>query len=404
MRFVVILSLLFCINEIFGGIKQGEWRWRNDDDSESDATPIAAVNTPFTLDNYNNIRLRVEVYNDDLVTKDGIIALFYSTSSSAGSGTWTQITTNASTNAFALSLSNNFADEDAASSDLLSETLGNSRSSNGKMYETSDTQSISVLDSTSEEHEYCIKATLNAATSTQYYFAIRFFSGSSVLKGYSTLPSLTTGGALPVELTYFTAKIKKGKVSLSWETATEVNNYGFEIQRTTPGFVTSSFGRREMGGDDLHFLHSTNDSWETLAFIKGHGNSNSPKYYSFIDKDAPSGELQYRLKQIDFDGTFEYSDIVEITNNINYEFDLSQNYPNPFNPYTNIEFTLPQAGLVTLNIYNTLGEKVAELLNVNLEAGFRTVPFNAGSLPSGVYIYRIEAGSFVQSKKMQLLK
>ncbi|MCH7774357.1 MAG: T9SS type A sorting domain-containing protein, partial [Bacteroidetes bacterium] len=188
--------------------------------------------------------------------------------------------------------------------------------------------------------------------------------------------------ALPVELTSFTASVKNNQVLLKWETETEVNNYGFDIERT-----------------------KDNSDWLTIGFVEGHGNSNSPKQYNFIDTDInQSGTYYYRLKQIDNDGTYEYSDVVSVEVGVPNNFFLSQNYPNPFNPETRIDFTLPQKQLVFIRVYNTLGERVTELVSEEREAGSYSVIFDASKLPSGVYIYRLQTPGFTDNKKMTLLK
>jgi len=190
---------------------------------------------------------------------------------------------------------------------------------------------------------------------------------------------------VPVELTSFTANVRENKVMLEWETATEVNNYGFEIERQ----VSSS---------------KAAGNWEMIKFVEGHGNSNSPKQYSFTDKNLIGGSLfKYRLKQIDNDGTYEYSDEIEVEL-IPVEFALYQNYPNPFNPSTKIRYQLPQESKVIIKIYDILGSEVITLLNEKKEPGVYEVEFNAAHLSSGTYIYRIIAGSFVETKKMVLLK
>ncbi len=190
----------------------------------------------------------------------------------------------------------------------------------------------------------------------------------------------TLASPLPVELVSFTVSSTSSAIVLSWTTATEVNNYGFEVQRTLSGI----------------------EAWETIGFVEGHGNSSSPKEYSFIDSDKFSGTAKYRLKQVNIDGSTEYSEVVEVEGNLSYK--LSQNHPNPFNPTTQITFTTPQAGLVKLNVYNVLGEVVAELINKNIEAGLHQYQFNANNLPSGIYFYSISINGFTEVKKMNLIK
>ncbi len=201
-----------------------------------------------------------------------------------------------------------------------------------------------------------------------------------VLYNYALTPAevLALGDVpLPVELTSFTALLSGDAVILNWETATEVNNYGFEIEAST----------------------SSATGWKTIGFVSGHGNSNSPNSYSFT---AIDGAKYYRLKQIDTDGRFEYSSVVGVEGSLSYK--LSQNHPNPFNPTTVINFSIPESGLVTVKVYNALGQEVAELLNEVKTAGSYAVNFNGSNLSSGMYIYKISAGSFSATRKMMLLK
>ncbi|MBW1898138.1 MAG: T9SS type A sorting domain-containing protein [Deltaproteobacteria bacterium] len=186
---------------------------------------------------------------------------------------------------------------------------------------------------------------------------------------------------VPVELNSFTAIVKNNQVKLEWVTETEVNNYGFEVERSV-----------------------AEDEWEMLKFIEGHGNSNSPKTYSYTDKSLNGGtKFKYRLKQIDTDGKYEYSEEIEV-NIVPTIFALYQNYPNPFNPVTTIRYQLPKETKVVLKIYDILGAEVMVLVKENREAGVYEVNLNAQSLASGTYIYRIIAGEFVETKKMILLK
>jgi hypothetical protein len=186
---------------------------------------------------------------------------------------------------------------------------------------------------------------------------------------------------LPVELAFFSARVLENSVKLNWKTETEVSNYGFEILR-----------------------QAQDEEWNIIGFVEGYGNSNSPKDYSFIDQNVSDGKYSYRLKQIDTDGQFEYSKVIEADLGSPTKFELSQNYPNPFNPTTTIKYSLPQSGNVKLTVYNLLGEQVAELVNGFIEAGIHTINFSAGNFNSGVYIFKIEANGFVQSRKMTLIK
>ena len=193
---------------------------------------------------------------------------------------------------------------------------------------------------------------------------------------------------VPVELISFKAKAEKNKVILSWNTATETNNYGFEIERKVR--KASSFS----------------DRWEKIGFIYGNGNSNSPKEYSFIDETFKAGTVSYRLKQIDNDGSFSYSPVVKVDIYVPKEFSLKQNYPNPFNPKTTISFTLEEAGFTSLKIYNALGQELMTLLsNEYLEAGeYHRVEFDGSKLSSGMYLAKLWSGNKVEMKKMLLIK
>lgn len=187
---------------------------------------------------------------------------------------------------------------------------------------------------------------------------------------------------LPVELTTFSASIFEESVELIWETVTEINNYGFEIERKIK-----------------------EGEWNKLDFVNGHGNSNSPKYYSFLDNSIEgSGNYYYRLKQIDIDGTYEYSEIVEANLGVPNKFELNQNFPNPFNPTTSIQFNLPQESDAKLSVFNVLGEEVVELINNKISAGYHSIQFDGAELNSGIYFYKLESKDFTQIRKMMLIK
>jgi Secretion system C-terminal sorting domain len=197
---------------------------------------------------------------------------------------------------------------------------------------------------------------------------------------------------LPVELTSFSAAIVDYYVSLIWQTATEVNNYGFEIlRRSTPQ-------------NDSHSEQSEETDWTKIGFVPGHGNSNSPKEYSFMDKPTDGSQFKYRLKQIDIDGKFEYSPEVEVVFEILQDFEIKQNYPNPFNPTTKITYSIPQKANVQIIIYNLLGMEVATLVNEIKNAGKYEAEFDASQLSSGIYLYKIISANYFETKKMLLLK
>jgi hypothetical protein len=189
---------------------------------------------------------------------------------------------------------------------------------------------------------------------------ITFTDASSTVEDISTIVEMTFdasilggGSPLPVELVSFTAVLNENKVTLLWTTATEVDNYGFEIQRSTVIPVLSNDGDWNL------------TNWKRIGFIEGYGNSNSPKEYSFTDYEASSGIVEYRLKQIDTDGSFEYSNVIFIELGVPTEYELSQNYPNPFNPTTKISYKLPMDGFVTIMVYNIQGKVIAVLVDEN---------------------------------------
>jgi len=191
---------------------------------------------------------------------------------------------------------------------------------------------------------------------------------------------------LPVELASFTSFVDKSKVILHWITATEVNNFGFEVEK--------AIRNEELGIRN----------WTKIGFVQGNGNSNSPKEYSYTDRTTTTGKYVYRLKQIDNDGKYEYSKEVEADLGMPTEFSLQQNYPNPFNPETVINYQMPVSGKVSLKVFDILGREVATLVDEVKEAGTYNVSFNGKVFASGTYIYRFQAGNYIKINKMILMK
>ena len=192
---------------------------------------------------------------------------------------------------------------------------------------------------------------------------------------------------LPVELSSFSASVLSGNsVKLTWRTATEVNNYGFDVER------------------------SSGSSWTKIGFVAGSGNSNSPKDYSFTDNNPMGGSsLSYRLKQINVDGSYQYYDPITVELAVSGDPQLLQNSPNPFNPSTTIKFYIPNTSDVSIKIYDIMGREVATLINKQTTAGYHNVYWNGKNsrgenVASGVYLYRLTAGNFSETKKMNLLK
>lgn len=187
---------------------------------------------------------------------------------------------------------------------------------------------------------------------------------------------------LPVELISFTSHLNSRSVNLNWSTSSEINNSGYDIERTF-----------------------NSDNWSKIGFVNGNGNSNSPNDYTFTDKDLTPGNYKYRLKQIDYNGNFAYHDLEnEIYIGNPDKFDLSQNYPNPFNPKTIIKYEIGITNDVFLKVYDVLGNEIATLVNEKKDAGYYTVEFDGSNFASGFYYYKLTAGNFSDTKKMILLK
>src|SRR3989304_1354753 len=202
--------------------------------------------------------------------------------------------------------------------------------------------------------------------------------------------------AVPVELISFTAKVEQSKVMLEWETATETNNYGFELERSLTPPLSKGEGVSE---------------WAKIGFVNGNGTTEEIKLYSFVDKNLKQGQYLYRLKQINMDGSYKYSNEVEVQIQPG-KYSLEQNYPNPFNPSTKITYSIPAVGtslmkflqFVQLKVYDVLGNEVATLVEEYREAGRYEITFNASDLASGMYLYILKAGDFVETKKMILVR
>lgn len=200
--------------------------------------------------------------------------------------------------------------------------------------------------------------------------------------GPRTWDSAAVNLIIPVELASFTASVNNNDVTLYWQTATELNNSGFDIERT-----------------------NLIKDWEKIGFVLGNGTTTEIHNYTFADKDLREGNYNYRIKQIDYNGTYEY---FELENTIEIsppnDFALLQNYPNPFNPATTIKFVIPEKTNVTLTVFNSIGEETTALINEEKAAGSYDVNFNAEGYTSGIYYYRLQAGAFVETKKMILLR
>ncbi len=190
-----------------------------------------------------------------------------------------------------------------------------------------------------------------------------------------------TTSVVPVELSSFTYEVSNGKVKLTWQTSSETNNRGFEIQRR----------------------NDSND-WVTIGYVDGKGTTTNPAEYYFTDEPQVSGIYYYRLKQFDFNGSIQYSKTIEADVRIIKEFVLEQNYPNPFNPTTTIGYELPRESDVIIKVFDVLGNEVATLVNGKQPAGVHEVKFDGSKEGSGIYIYRMSIGDYTLTRKMILMK
>lgn len=212
-------------------------------------------------------------------------------------------------------------------------------------------------------------------------YTLKSIIKASQFTNHEVVLNFSIDSPVPVELSNFTATIINHIVKLSWTTATEVNNYGFVVER-----------------------QSFNRPYANIGFVPSQGNGSSPRAYYFIDRPNLPDKYLYRLKQLDLNGGFQYSDAVGILFKPDLDFELHQNYPNPFNPATVISYSLPQPVLVHLAIYNVLGQEIMTLKHDYQSAGTYQISFMAPELSAGIYFYRLTAGNFNQTKQMIILK
>jgi hypothetical protein len=267
-------------------------------------------------------------------------------------------------------VSNNYQSGTAYSFNQESGTI-----TNGWLQRTLEGTAVSDMENSLSQGWFAI-GVVDWDFSTSYY--VEFQGWAEANRPYLTV---TYSYSVPVELTSFTATSVKDEVKLNWNTATEINNQGFNIERMNSVGV-----------------------FENIGYVAGFGTTTEPKSYSYIDSKLETGNYTYRLKQIDFDGSYEYSDEVNVLVELPMEYSLDQNYPNPFNPSTTIKYSIAEDGFVKLAIYNMLGEEVTTLVNTTQKAGKYEVNFNASNLASGVYLYKIESASFNAVKKLMLMK
>ena len=228
--------------------------------------------------------------------------------------------------------------------------------------------------------------TYSITFSAENYFSqtisnVQAINFQSTILNIQLVPSIT-----PVEFSSFAAVINGSIVKLEWRTATETNNRGFIIERSKKLEIRAQ------------------NEWVNIGYVEGNGTTTESHSYSFDDEAVQPGRYLYRLKQMDFDGSFEYSNIAEAEIITPIKFVLEQNYPNPFNPSTLIKFALPVKTEVTLEVYNSIGQKIRTLVQREMESGYHQVHFDADNLPSGVYFCRLNAGRDVKTIKLILIR
>ncbi len=233
-----------------------------------------------------------------------------------------------------------------------------------------------------------LNATLSGVTQFRILHSVAGSSAGDIIAADLGIDNITAAeNPLPVELVSFTANQKGTIIVLNWVTASEINNRGFEIERK--------------------LFNADNElEWRLIGFKEGSGTTAEESNYTFYDDltNISADKSAYRLKQIDFNGTFAYSNIVYIDKIVPMTFNLLQNFPNPFNPETKIKFNLPSDEFISLKVYNLLGSEVAVLIYEKRSAGIYHINFDASQLPSGVYYYQLTAGQFNETKKMILLR
>ena len=229
----------------------------------------------------------------------------------------------------------------------------------------------------------------NMEWDTHYYYVATSVDKFGNESSFSNMIDTTLQSPVPVELYSFSARISHSKnIILEWSTKAESNNYGFELQRRS---------------------NESRGQFERIGFVKGNGTAEKSKNYHFVDKSLPGGMYYYRLKQIDFDGSYQFSNTIEVTIILPYNFHLHQNYPNPFNNSTVITYNLPMNSHVELTIYDVIGHKVYRLIDLFQTKGKYSVKWDAKDflgreVGSGVYYYKIKTASFTEFRKMMLLK
>jgi len=401
---LVILFLAITTNNLFAVTKQGHFRWRNDDGSETTATWKAAQNTNIQVDKGVTVRLRIEFYNDNPWTDGNTIYLAYSTSSSASGGAWTKIDETSAL--FQLSETSNFADQDLTTNQLAEthETFAA-----GVCLESTSLYYLNLNGAQSKELEYSIKPTTSAVQGTTYYFAIFVNNGDNINEYSPTLPGLTVtvDGSLPVTLSSFSGSASSKGVSLNWSTSAEIENQGFIIDRIQNSEDSSQKEWQEIA------------SFTSNKALEGQGSTTKTTDYTFSDTQVEDGmTYSYRLSDVDYKGIRVDHD--EMIRKITFVtpaqtvlpgvFELMGLYPNPFNPSTTLSYNLSETTDLNVGIYNMQGVLVWYYTYENHPAGdnyklsWNGRDLSGKAVNSGIYLVNIRADGQNLTQKVTLLR
>ncbi len=351
-KVLLIAFLSIACSQVFANLQQGAWRWRSDDGSETSATWIADENTAPIITSMNNLRLRMEIYNDDADPFDFNNNILED--SVAGSGVWTPITSTSTTNAFMLAGSSPFvSDMEATTNQLVG--MSTNPFKPGLVLVSSDTYSYSLPITTKTEFEWVLKPTGNLQPNTVYYFRL---SGSVDYPG--TIISLITGGSLPITLSSFNVAPDGNRVKIAWSTASEQNNDRFEILRSSDG----------------------KNNWKVVATQKGSGTTTQSHSYTAYDNSPLNGNNYYRIKQYDFDGKAKETEVKFVSMKLLKA--IASVYPNPVREALNFTLNNYKGNVTAMLVDMKGGVAHKEVVAVTGEGSYR---LNLKNKPAPAHIY-----------------
>jgi hypothetical protein len=372
MKKLLLLSLmLVAYSNIFAFLTQSNWRWRNDDGTETTATWIAAENTtPTITSDENTIRLRLEVYNtlsDTTLLED---TLQYATSTS---GPWTNITTTAGSNAFMIAGSSPYVVDSEATTTQLTASV-NKPFHPGIINVSHEVLYDSLPPDERTEYEWCIKPTVNIQTNTTYYF--QHWGATAQKKSTATYPSLTTASVLAIKLANFTVKAEGKQVKIEWTTASEENNDRFDIEKSNDG-----------------------RTWNSIATVKGNGTTTNAHNYSAFDNSPGKGINYYRIKQYDLNGKTFISDVRSLKMFIEVS-GLLKAYPNPAKSVIGFILDKSSTSDVVVTLINNNGKIIHSETIRNLQANVRYI-LNIKQQPAaGTYFLQLKGGGISEITKV----